>query len=167
MDTNKMQSGTNRSIPDRNGLLGCRRVRSAILRGAASVAALGFAGTASAQEASGGAVGGGSGSGLFVTAVALGLTGLTIGAVYLLSWRDRPEQSFSPATATEDRVANQHTGQMFESNVAQHETESVAHDAFDPVGTGLLLVMYFVIISLMWLFMYFVEFLGNGPSVVG
>nr|WP_049919339.1 hypothetical protein [Haloarcula sinaiiensis] len=56
---------------------------------------------------------------------------------------------------------------MFESNVAQHETESVAHDAFDPVGTGLLLVMYFVIISLMWLFMYFVEFLGNGPSVVG
>ncbi|WP_370455102.1 cytochrome oxidase [Haloarcula sp. CBA1131] len=56
---------------------------------------------------------------------------------------------------------------MFESNVAQHETGSVAHDAFDPVGTGLLLVMYFVIISLMWLFMYFVEFLGNGPSVVG
>jgi hypothetical protein len=130
------------------------------------VAALVSVGVVNAQEA-GAATAGDSGSGLVVTAVALGLTGLTIGAVYLLSWRDRPEPSFSPATPTEERVANPHSGQMFESEVPQRETESVDHDAFDPVGTGLLLVLYFLIISLMWLFMYFVEFLGNGPSVVG
>jgi hypothetical protein len=130
------------------------------------VAALVFVGVVNAQEA-GAAAAEDSGSGLVVTAVALGLTGLTIGAVYLLSWRDRPEPSFSPATPTEERVANPHSGQMFESEVPQRETESVDHDAFAPVGTGLLLVLYFVVISLMWLFMYFVEFLGNGPSVVG
>ncbi|MGB9951258.1 MULTISPECIES: halocyanin [unclassified Haloarcula] len=131
------------------------------------MAALVSVGAASAQEAGAGTASGGSGSGLVVTVVALGLTGLSIGAVYLLSWRDRPEPSFSPATTTTERVATPHSGQMFESEVPQRETESVDHDAFDPVGTGLLLVLYFVVISLMWLFMYFVEFLGNGPSVVG
>lgn len=131
------------------------------------MAALVSVGVVNAQEAGAATASGGSGSGLVVTAVALGLTGLTIGAVYLLSWRDRPEPSFSPATPTEEQVANPHSGQMFESEVPQRETESVDHDAFDPVGTGLLLVLYFVVISLLWLFMYFVEFLGNGPSVVG
>jgi hypothetical protein len=102
-----------------------------------------------------------------MTAAALILTGLAIGAVYLFSWRDRPEQTFTPATPTEDRVPNRQIGQIYESNVASSETESVDHDSFDPVGTGLLLVMYFAVIAIMWLFMYFVEFLGNGPTVVG
>lgn len=167
MGTTEVRSGTARSKPDRDGRRGCRRVRKVAFRGASSVAALASVGAASAQEAGASAASGGSDSGLFVTVVALGLTGLTVGAVYLLSWRDRPEPSFSPATPTEERVANPHTGQMFESEVAQRETESVDHDAFDPVGTGLLLLLYFVVISLLWLFMYFVEFLGNGPSVVG
>jgi hypothetical protein len=26
---------------------------------------------------------------------------------------------------------------------------------------------YFVLVSLLWVFMYFVEFLGNGPTVIG
>jgi len=56
---------------------------------------------------------------------------------------------------------------MLESDVAPRETEAVDHDAFDPRGTGTLLALYFAVIALMWLFMYFVEFLGNGPSVVG
>jgi len=166
MGTHEVRSGTTRSKPDRNRQCGRRRVRRVALRGASSVAALVSVGAASAQEAGTASTSGG-GSGLFVTAVALGLTGLTIGAVYLLSWRDRPEPSFAPATSTEERVANRHTERMFESEIPQRETETVAHDAFDPVGTGLLLVLYFVIISLLWLFMYFVEFLGNGPSVVG
>lgn len=42
----------------------------------------------------------------------------------------------------------------------------IGHDEFDPVGTLALVLIYFVIISLMWAFMYFVEFLGNGPTVV-
>ena len=132
---------------------------------AASAVTLGSVGAVSAQGASGGATGGGSG--LYVTAAALALTGLAIGAVYLFSWRDRPERTFTPATPTEDRVPNRHTGEMYEATVASSETESVDHDAFDPVGTGALLVGYFAVIALLWLFMYFVEFLGNGPSVVG
>jgi hypothetical protein len=102
-----------------------------------------------------------------MTAAALILTGLTIAVVYLFSWRDRPERRFTPATSTEDRVPNRHTGPMYEADVTSSETESVEHDAFDPVGTGLLLLMYFAVIAVMWLFMYFVEFLGNGPRVVG
>jgi hypothetical protein len=41
------------------------------------------------------------------------------------------------------------------------------HDDFDPYGTFTLVLGYFVILVLMWVFMYFVEFLGNGPTVVG
>ena len=51
------------------------------------------------------------------------------------------------------------------------ETESetmreIGHDEFEPVGTLLLVLIYFVIIGVMWGFMYFIEFLGNGPTVV-
>jgi len=116
-----------------------------------------------------GAGGGGVGSGVAVTAVAVGLTAVTLGGIYLFGWRDRPEPSFRTDTPAEevDVPPNAHTGPMCESDVAPGETESVAHDAFDPVGTGTLLAIYFAIITLAWLFMYFVEFLGNGPSVVG
>jgi len=166
MGTNTVQTGTKRTITEGNGLSGRRRARRTLLRGAISVVALGSIGVVSAQEAGRGA-GGGGGSGLYVTAAALTLTGLAIGAVYLFSWRDRPERTFTPAAPTEDRVPNRHTGQMYEADVASSETDSVDHDAFDPVGTGLLLAMYFAVIAIMWLFMYFVEFLGNGPTVVG
>jgi halocyanin-like protein len=44
---------------------------------------------------------------------------------------------------------------------------AIEHDDFDPYGTFTLVIGYFVIIVLMWVFMYFVEFLGNGPTVVG
>ena len=166
MGTNTVQTGTTGSVSEETKLPNLRCVRRLLLHGAISVVGLGSIGVVSAQEASGGTSGGGS-SGLYVTAAALTLTGLAIGAVYLLSWRDRPEQTFTPATPTEDRVPNRHTGQMYEADVASSETESVAHDAFDPFGTGTLLAIYFTIISLAWLFMYFVEFLGNGPTVVG
>jgi halocyanin-like protein len=43
----------------------------------------------------------------------------------------------------------------------------IEHDEFDPVGTFTLVLGYFAILVLMWVFMYFVEFLGNGPTVVG
>jgi hypothetical protein len=42
----------------------------------------------------------------------------------------------------------------------------IDHDDFDPVGTLALIMIYFVIIAGLWAFMYFVEFLGNGPTVV-
>jgi halocyanin-like protein len=120
---------------------------------------------AAAGVAGGGGTGGGSG--VLATAVGLGLTAVALGSVYLLGWRDRPEPSFRPEAATERAVADTHAGPMYEAEVATAETESVDHDAFDPIGTGTLLAIYFVIIALLWLFMYFVEFLGNGPTVVG
>lgn len=40
-------------------------------------------------------------------------------------------------------------------------------DEFQPKGTMTLALIYFVIIVLMWIFMYFVEFAGNDPSILG
>lgn len=42
----------------------------------------------------------------------------------------------------------------------------LGHDEFDPVGTAILIGIYLLILVLLWIFMYFVEFLGNGPTVV-
>lgn len=42
----------------------------------------------------------------------------------------------------------------------------IGHDEFNPVGTLALVLVYFVIIGALWVFMYFVEFLGRGPTVV-
>jgi halocyanin-like protein len=44
------------------------------------------------------------------------------------------------------------------------ETEpaiEVGHDDYDPWGTAALVAFYFVLIALLWVFMYFVEFLGR------
>ena len=49
------------------------------------------------------------------------------------------------------------------------ETEpavEIGHDEYDPWGTAALVAFYFVLIALLWVFMYFVEFLGR-VSVIG
>jgi hypothetical protein len=46
-------------------------------------------------------------------------------------------------------------------------TRELDHDEYDPWGTATLILLYFVVVVGMWLFMYFVEFLGNGPTVIG
>lgn len=43
-------------------------------------------------------------------------------------------------------------------------TREITHEEFDPVGTFALILLYFVILSLMWVFTYFVEFVGNDPT---
>jgi hypothetical protein len=43
----------------------------------------------------------------------------------------------------------------------------IGHDEYDPIGTLTLIGIYFAILVVMWLFMYFVEFLGNTGTVVG
>ena len=40
----------------------------------------------------------------------------------------------------------------------------IGHDEFDPVGTLALIALYFAVLLAMWLFTYFVEFLGNEPT---
>ncbi len=42
----------------------------------------------------------------------------------------------------------------------------IGHDEFEPVGTLLLVLVYLLIVASLWGFMYFVEFLGRGPTVV-
>jgi hypothetical protein len=39
-------------------------------------------------------------------------------------------------------------------------------DEYNPYGTLTLTLIYFAIVALMWVFMYFVEFAGNAPSII-
>ncbi|WP_049988040.1 hypothetical protein [Halobellus rufus] len=43
----------------------------------------------------------------------------------------------------------------------------IDHDDFDPVGTLVLIAIYMAIVGVMWVFMYFVEFLGGDLTVIG
>ncbi|ADQ68620.1 hypothetical protein C499_13520 [Halogeometricum borinquense DSM 11551] len=43
----------------------------------------------------------------------------------------------------------------------------IGHDDFDPVGTLVLIGVYMAILAVMWVFMYFVEFLGGDLTVIG
>ena len=43
----------------------------------------------------------------------------------------------------------------------------ITHDEYNPTGTLALILLYFVILAFLWVFMYFVEFLGNEMTVVG
>lgn len=40
----------------------------------------------------------------------------------------------------------------------------ITHDEFDPAGTLALITLYFIVLVVMWVFTYFVEFLGNPPT---
>jgi hypothetical protein len=52
--------------------------------------------------------------------------------------------------------------------VTQEEnTRSLSYEEFDPKGTLALIVTYLAILGVMWVFMYFVEFLGNDLVVIG
>jgi len=48
----------------------------------------------------------------------------------------------------------------------ENTVREIGHDEFDPHGTLALILIYFVILSVMWFFMYFVEFLGNDLTVL-
>ena len=43
----------------------------------------------------------------------------------------------------------------------------IGHDEFDPNGTLALITIYFLILVVLWIFMYFVEFAGGDLTVVG
>ncbi len=40
-------------------------------------------------------------------------------------------------------------------------------EEFHPTGTLFLLACYFLLLIGLWIFMYFVEFIGKGPSITG
>ncbi|MFC6736161.1 hypothetical protein ACFQEQ_07910, partial [Halolamina salina] len=55
-----------------------------------------------------------------------------------------------------------------EQSTEAAETEPVEEigQEYDPIGTATLVAGYFVLIALLWVFMYFVEFIG-GPTITG
>jgi len=108
-----------------------------------------------------------------IAAVIFGALGL--GAAALLAaegyatYRDRSADA-EAAAAEAAAEAGVEPGTVPETTEEATETEpvqTIEHDDYDPFGTATMIVVYFLIIALMWVFMYFVEFLGNGPTVIG
>jgi halocyanin-like protein len=91
-----------------------------------------------------------------------GLIGLPVATILLIDAYTQLEEHGGvrgPEPATAGGVST-------EATTAEPVTE-LDHDEYDPVGTATLIAGYLAILVLMWLFMYFVEFLGNGPTVIG
>jgi len=55
--------------------------------------------------------------------------------------------------------------QSWEEQNPEIERE-VTIDEYQPKGTLTVTLIYFGIMVLMWIFMYFVEFAGNAPSII-
>lgn len=47
------------------------------------------------------------------------------------------------------------------------QRREIDHDDYDPIGTLTLIAIYFLILVFLWIFIYFVEFLGRDLTVVG
>jgi halocyanin-like protein len=128
--------------------------------------ALGMKGAVVVGEAGGGGDGEGGAAGpspgvalVFqaMSGLLAGLFALVVAVVaYAYGRYRRPE----PPEAAEPEAVT-------ESEAERGIVRKLEHDEFDPTGTASLIVVYFVILVLMWVFMYFVEFLGNGPTVIG
>lgn len=55
---------------------------------------------------------------------------------------------------------------MSQDTADAETTKEIGHDEYDPIGTLVLIGIYFVILIVMWSFTYFIEFLGR-QTVVG
>lgn len=60
---------------------------------------------------------------------------------------------------------NMESGKSWEERTPEIERE-ITIDEYQPYGTLTLTLIYFAIVALMWVFMYFVEFAGNAPSII-
>ncbi len=71
------------------------------------------------------------------------------------------------SSATEQSTGDEEVGGIGHEELGHERTErEISHDEFDPVGTLVLIGIYFAILVGMWVLIYFVEFLGRGPTVV-
>ncbi|MGM0546823.1 MAG: hypothetical protein ACQEST_08880 [Bacteroidota bacterium] len=61
--------------------------------------------------------------------------------------------------------ANSDAEKSWEERNPEIERE-ITIDEYQPYGTLTLTLIYFAIVALMWVFMYFVEFAGNAPSII-
>ncbi|WP_284011294.1 halocyanin domain-containing protein [Haloarcula pelagica] len=79
--------------------------------------------------------------------------------LYAAAVRRRKGQA-PPSVTDEDGQA------LVEEAAETAPANEIGHDEYDPWGTAALVAFYFVLIALLWVFMYFVEFLGR-VSVIG
>lgn len=62
-------------------------------------------------------------------------------------------------------IENNESGKSWEERNPEIERE-ITIDEYKPYGTLTLTLLYFAIVALMWIFMYFIEFGGNAPSII-
>ncbi|MCF2238897.1 halocyanin domain-containing protein [Halobacterium salinarum] len=101
------------------------------------------------------------------TAVFAGAVGVAMLVPVAVSYYRRtpaPDSSgafdYEPGGDTDDQPA------IPEADAFEPDTE-LGHDEYDPVGTLSIVAVYFLILVGMWAFTYFIEFLGNGPTIMG
>jgi len=73
-----------------------------------------------------------------------------------------------PTVMTEDlnqSNENSDSAKNWEERDPDIERE-ITIDEYQPYGTLTLTLLYCAIVMLMWIFMYFVEFAGNAPSII-
>lgn len=68
---------------------------------------------------------------------------------------------------TDDEIAPDAEPSISAPVTQEGNQRSISYEEFDPKGTLALILVYLVILGMMWVFMYFVEFLGNGPTIIG
>lgn len=57
---------------------------------------------------------------------------------------------------------------MTTANAPDEDVErEIGYEEFTPIGTATLIAVYFAILVVLWVFTYFVEFLGRQVTVVG
>jgi hypothetical protein len=78
----------------------------------------------------------------------------------------RRESGATEPGAARDADLSEQTGYVIGSGGTDIERR-IGHDDFDPVGTLVLIGIYMAILSAMWVFMYFIEFLGGDLTVIG
>lgn len=66
---------------------------------------------------------------------------------------------------SDEHNASGNSAESWEQRNPEIERE-ISIEEFQPKGTLTLTLLYFAIVLLMWVFMYFVEFAGNAPSIL-
>jgi halocyanin-like protein len=102
------------------------------------------------------------GAGIVVAALSPFVFGVALWRRYR---RQAPEVGYRGPTAAE---AEEETAELYaEEAPVEEPAVELGHHDFDPIGTASAIVLYFAILVLMWVFIYFIEFLGRGPTVIG
>ncbi|SDZ97596.1 halocyanin domain-containing protein [Haloplanus vescus] len=140
-------------------------MKGAVVVGGSGGTAGGGGGGSGSESGGGGESAGGSSPALTFAFQLLGGAVAAAIAVVLgvTAWVFLNYDEVTTGDESESMAARTPTESVFESGVVR----DLGHDDYDPYGTATLIAIYLGIISLLWVFMYFVEFLGGGPTVIG